>query len=82
MRCSQIVFERWMKSRVEQTSSIETHFGWNFRSTREEDDAVYSTVLDDAGAEIVIKSKFVVGCDGAGSRVRRGLGLGNPTAPL
>jgi FAD-dependent monooxygenase len=77
MRLSQIIFEAWMKRHCQKHSLIDSHWGYIFQSLVEKDDAVFSTVIDAAGKQMVIKSKYVIGCDGAGSRVRASAGLGS-----
>jgi 2-polyprenyl-6-methoxyphenol hydroxylase-like FAD-dependent oxidoreductase len=52
-----------------------------FDSLTETDNGVKSQLTDAAGESHVISSKYVVGCDGAGSRVRRSIGgnlIGGP----
>jgi 2-polyprenyl-6-methoxyphenol hydroxylase-like FAD-dependent oxidoreductase len=58
-------------------------FGLKFESLVESADGVESTLIDVAsGKTHVVTSKYVVGCDGAGSCVRRSTGMtltGGPT---
>jgi FAD-dependent monooxygenase len=52
-----------------------------FETLVETDDGVESQLIDSAGETHVIKSKYVIGCDGAGSHVRRTIGgnlIGGP----
>jgi 2-polyprenyl-6-methoxyphenol hydroxylase-like FAD-dependent oxidoreductase len=82
-RCSQVVFEAWLKPRIQAESLIHSVFGLKFESLVESADGVESTWIDVESSEThVVKSKYVVGCDGAGSRVRRSSGMnltGGPT---
>lgn len=82
-RCSQAVLESWLKPRIQAEKLIEGHFGLKFESLTETDEGVESTLTDEVtGEQHIIHSKYVVGCDGAGSRVRRSVGinlLGGPT---
>lgn len=75
MRLSQIIFEAWLKPLVQKNPAIDSLWGHTFTNLVEKDDAVYSTVTDAAGHKTVIKSKYVIGCDGAGSAVRMKAGL-------
>ena len=82
-RCSQIVFEAWLKPICEANPLIDTSFGMKFETLLEKDDAVFSTLMHaHTGKEFRIKSKFVIACDGAGSRVRRSAGLKLTGGPL
>jgi 2-polyprenyl-6-methoxyphenol hydroxylase-like FAD-dependent oxidoreductase len=82
-RCSQAVFEAWLKPRIQAEPLIHSVFGLKFESLVESADGVKSTLIDvESGETHVVKSKYVVGCDGAGSRVRRSTAIyltGSPT---
>ncbi|KIW14849.1 hypothetical protein PV08_07634 [Exophiala spinifera] len=73
-RCSQAIFEAWLKPQIEANPLIETHFGWTFKTLEESPDGVRCSVLDLDGQEHVIDAKYVIGCDGAGSKVRAAIG--------
>ena len=75
MRMSQIVLEAWLKQIVQKEPLISDYWGYTFQSLIEHDDVVYSRVTDPSGKELVIKSKYVLGCDGGGSKVRANVGL-------
>ncbi len=54
----------------------EVDFGCEWRSFESDEGGVRSTLCDVAtGAEETVRSRFLLGCDGAGSRVRRALGI-------
>lgn len=73
-RLSQAVFEAWLKGECDVDPMIETRFGWKVETADEQDDGVLTTVTKiDEGRPITISSKFLIGCDGASSRIRRGL---------
>jgi 2-polyprenyl-6-methoxyphenol hydroxylase-like FAD-dependent oxidoreductase len=60
---------------------ITSVFGMKLDSLAETDNGVESQLTDATGESHVIRSKYVVGCDGAGSRVRRSIGgnlIGGP----
>jgi 2-polyprenyl-6-methoxyphenol hydroxylase-like FAD-dependent oxidoreductase len=82
-RCSQVIFEAWLRSLIDAHPSVDLFFGLKFESLQEKDDEVISQLVDVATGEIhIIKSKYVVGCDGAGSRVRRSTGLNLTEGPV
>ncbi|KAE8334487.1 hypothetical protein BDV24DRAFT_172529 [Aspergillus arachidicola] len=70
-RCSQAVLEAWLKPHIQANPLITTIFGQKFVDLREEDDVVVSRFVTLDGVERTIRSRFVVGCDGAGSKVRQ-----------
>lgn len=73
-RCSQAIFEAWLKPKMQESELIETHFGWKLESLLESHSHVDSTVVDQEGQRYVIRSQYVIGCDGAGSKVRAAIG--------
>jgi 2-polyprenyl-6-methoxyphenol hydroxylase-like FAD-dependent oxidoreductase len=82
MRVSQIIFEAWLKPICEAEPLIDDRWGWTFDSLEEKEDHVLSSVIDAWGKKVVIKSKYVVGCDGAGSKVRSAAGLEAKRKPM
>jgi FAD-dependent monooxygenase len=75
-RCSQAVLESWLKPRIQAEKLIDARFGLKFDSLIETDDGVESTLTDvTTGEQHIVHSKYVVGCDGAGSRVRKSVGI-------
>lgn len=70
-RCSQIVFERWMKEKCLQQPMIDARFGLKFLSLTEDEKGVTAVFVDRSGQKKTIKSKYLVGCDGGGSVVRK-----------
>lgn len=73
-RCSQAIFEAWLKPKIQQNPLIETHFGWKFESLVESTTGVRSMATEANGQQHIIHSQYVIGCDGAGSKVRVGIG--------
>lgn len=74
-RCSEAVFEAWLKPRVEENALIESHFGWKLETLTEYDGYVESELVDRNGIKHIVRSQYVIGCDGAGSQVRRAVGI-------
>ncbi|KAL6814408.1 hypothetical protein J3E69DRAFT_375842 [Trichoderma sp. SZMC 28015] len=75
-RCSQAVLEAWLKPRIQAEKLIDAHFGLKFESLTETDEGVESQLTDVVtGEQHIVRSKYVVGCDGAGSRVRKSIGI-------
>lgn len=81
-RCSQAIFESWLKPRIQEEDLIDSHFGLKFECLEESEDSVESTFVDvQTGERHLVKSQYVVGCDGAGSRIRTHIGsdlIGGP----
>jgi len=61
--------EAILRAAAKQQSGLELHTGWNWVSFRDEDGAIISTVTTPDG-EHQIRSRFLVGADGARSPVR------------
>lgn len=74
-RCSQAIFEAWLKPRIEADPLITAKFGVKFESLTEDEDHVTSSLVDQAGQSHLVKSSYVIGCDGAGSKVRQSVGI-------
>ncbi|KAH7121398.1 FAD binding domain-containing protein [Dactylonectria macrodidyma] len=82
-RCSQAIFEKWFRPLVEAEPSIDCRWGVKFESLEEDDDCVTSRLTETATSkEFTVKSKYVIGCDGAGSRVRRNIAITLLGGPL
>jgi 2-polyprenyl-6-methoxyphenol hydroxylase-like FAD-dependent oxidoreductase len=70
-RCSQAVFEPWLKPHIQAESLIDSYSGLKFESLEETEEGVVSQLVDTVtGEKYVVKSKYGVGCDRAGSRVQ------------
>ena len=75
-RCSQVIFERWLKPICEANPLISTFFGYKFEELSENEQDIQSTLTAiESDEKVIVKSKYVIACDGAGSRVRRSVGL-------
>ena len=74
-RCSQAIFEAWLKPRIQKESLINSHFGMKFEGLTEGDTGVECEATDTAGNTHKIKAQYVIGCDGGGSRVRKAIGV-------
>ncbi|CZR49046.1 uncharacterized protein FPRO_12483 [Fusarium proliferatum ET1] len=82
-RCSQSIFEAWLKGQIDKEPLISLHFGLQFESFQETRGGIKSVAIATTkGTKHTISSDYLVGCDGAGSKVRRCLGIemeGGPT---
>ncbi len=74
-RCSQAIFEAWLKPRIQKEPLIDSHFGMKLESLTETDEGVECELTDTAGETHKVESQYVVGCDGGGSRVRKVIGI-------
>lgn len=78
MRVSQILLEPRLRDLLEARSpQTRVHYGWMLESLDENPDGVtaYLTCRK-TGNRRTVSAEYVVGCDGAGSRVRNQLGIG------
>ena len=73
---AQAPLERMLQSHLAGQPGVELRRGWRLQSFIEGDEEVEATLVDDATGRIeTINARFVVGCDGANSTVREGLGV-------
>ena len=70
-RCSQIVFESWMRRVILQSNMVRFQGGWEFVGLVKEGDRVTARFVDLQGREHVVTARDLVGCDGGRSTVRR-----------
>jgi FAD-dependent monooxygenase len=72
-----------LKPQIEKDPLIDSYFGLKFESLVESGDSVESTLIDTLTGEThTLKSDYVIGCDGAGSRVRGAIGGGLIGGPV
>jgi len=75
-RISQIYVERVLKERAEMLPSVRLRFGCRLEGFELRDDRVLARVVDEAARrEEVIHARWMIGCDGARSRVRKLSGI-------
>src|SRR5262245_1650203 len=72
---SQYTLEPLLKSAAEELACVAVRYGHEFLSLAQEADAVATTVRDPGGRDIKIRARYVVGCDGGSSLVRKQLGI-------
>jgi 2-polyprenyl-6-methoxyphenol hydroxylase-like FAD-dependent oxidoreductase len=76
-RGSQEVFEAWLKGLCEQDPLIDVISGARFDDLVQDADGVTANVTDaTTGAQRRLRARYLVGCDGATSAVRRSVGIG------
>lgn len=64
-----------MRTQLESNPLVDVRYGVKFETLEETVDGVESTLTADSGKTFKIKCKYLLGCDGAGSRVRRAMGI-------
>lgn len=74
VRCHQIPIERWLKGLVEAQDNCQSRWSCKFVGLEEGPDEVVSELESADGKKIRVRSQYVVGCDGAGSLVRKAIG--------
>jgi 2-polyprenyl-6-methoxyphenol hydroxylase-like FAD-dependent oxidoreductase len=75
-RCSQAIFEAIMMDRAKRDPLIDVRQGWRLQTCAQAGDVVDATLADDAGQSMHVQASYLIGCDGASSRVRSQLGIG------
>ncbi|KAJ5541231.1 hypothetical protein N7494_006307 [Penicillium frequentans] len=81
-RCSQIVLEAFLKKKCLAEPLITSHFGYKFISLAEDDEGVTATFIDMDNREKTMRAAYLVGADGAQSKVRKSVGIQLPGRPL
>ncbi len=72
---SQYTLEPLLRSAAEAIPDVTIEYGVEFLSFRQAGDQVLSEVVTAAGERSTIRSRYLVGCDGGSSAVRRQLGF-------
>ena len=75
-RCSQAIFEAMMMDRAHRDPLVDVRQGWRLDSCRQIGDLVVAQLADRNGNTVTVHADYLVGCDGASSRVRTELGIG------
>ncbi|MDP9012278.1 MAG: bifunctional 3-(3-hydroxy-phenyl)propionate/3-hydroxycinnamic acid hydroxylase [Pseudomonadota bacterium] len=68
-------FEAQLQAGITRFSAIQTMYGWALTTFAQDPHGVTARLSDGQGANRTIRCDYLVGCDGAGSMVRRRLGL-------
>jgi 2-polyprenyl-6-methoxyphenol hydroxylase-like FAD-dependent oxidoreductase len=75
-KCPQFIFDPILAAAAEATGKVEFRRGWRFVSLEQRDESVDVQLVDVVtGETAALHAAFVVGCDGAGSAVRRALDI-------
>jgi 2-polyprenyl-6-methoxyphenol hydroxylase-like FAD-dependent oxidoreductase len=74
-RCPQNMFDPILQRFARSQGGAELAYGHRLISFEQHETGVDSKVLDSSGKEILVRSKYLVGCDGGRSTVRDGLGI-------
>jgi len=72
---SQYTIEPLLKLEAERLPSVTVRYGWEFLSLSQDDDGATATVRGADGSADEIRARYIVGCDGGSSAVRRQLGI-------
>ncbi|AZI35504.1 putative phenol monooxygenase [Caenibius tardaugens NBRC 16725] len=76
MRVSQIVLEPVLKQEIDASPAVDVRFGWKYTTLEQDGESVTATLVNsETGEEVLVRSRYLVGCDGGGSKVRRDLGI-------
>ncbi|WP_265443126.1 FAD-dependent monooxygenase [Flexivirga meconopsidis] len=77
MRVSQIILEPALRDIVvARAQHVTVDYGWMVEEFRQDDRGVTATLLcEETGHRRLVRAKYLIGCDGGGSRTRRQLGI-------
>ena len=81
LRLSQALFESVMMQRCQCDPLIDVRQGWRLESCAQVDGAVHAVLVDSDGEELKMPADYLIGCDGASSRVRNQLGIQTAGTP-
>lgn len=76
------MLEAFLKKKCLAEPLITSHFGYKFISLAEDDEGVTATFIDMDNREKTMRAAYMVGADGAQSRVRKSVGIQLPGRPL
>lgn len=71
-----------MKKILLEKLNITTKFGWKYTSHNEDANGVTVNFTDLDGNAHTMRGRYLVGCDGGGSRVRRTAGIQMQGGPM
>ncbi len=74
--CDQPGVEAVLREAIAQTPNVTVELGRELATFSQAPDSVQLTLRDQAGRDVRHAARYVVGCDGASSPVRRALGIG------
>lgn len=73
---AQSPLERMLRAHLSGIPIVQLRLGWRLAGFDEHDGGVEARLIDDAsGATYTVAARYLVGCDGANSAVRAGLGI-------
>ena len=75
LNLSQSETEKVLVRHVRATPAVDLRFGHRWLGLEEDDGVVRSRVAASGGVETTIESRWLLGCDGAGSPVRKAIGV-------
>src|SRR6201997_2204721 len=74
-RCAQAICEAMMMDRALRDPLVDVRQGWRLQSCAQAGDVVAAQLADADGNTVTVHADYLVGCDGASSRVRSELGI-------
>lgn len=74
--CDQPGVEAVLRDAIARMSNVTVQVGCELMTLSQASDRVHLTLRDQAGREVQHAARYLVGCDGASSPVRRALGIG------
>jgi FAD-dependent monooxygenase len=74
--------EQLLREECEASPLVSARYGWTVLNVSEQDDAAETSVTSAEGKAAKIITRFVVGCDGANSVVRKRLDIPLDGGPL
>lgn len=76
------MLEAFLKKKCLAEPLIASHFGYKFVSLEEDDEGITATFRDMNNQEKTMRASYLVGADGAQSKVRKSIGIKLQGRPL
>jgi 2-polyprenyl-6-methoxyphenol hydroxylase-like FAD-dependent oxidoreductase len=74
-RCPQYEFDPLLARAVQERGHTDLRYGHAFDRLEQDRDGVTAVLRDGSGRAVQVRARYLVGCDGASSEVRRQLGI-------
>lgn len=82
-RISQAVFERWLARICQDDPNVDLRFGWKVEKGEELETGASVIATDlKSGTQRKFVARYVAGCDGANSKMRRDIGISLDGGPM
>lgn len=75
VQCEQWRLNQFLRDQLKTFSHVDVHYGVRSVDVKQDANSVSLTVADNEGKEQTLQGRYLIGCDGASSVVRKSLGI-------